>query len=81
MNPSDELRAVKKEIDKVNETTDKVHEEIKRALMGTGEYADIAEEKIDKLIAQLEARLAQLEEQRKGWFEIYKYEHTRKSIF
>ena len=59
MNPSDELKANR--------------EEIKRAMLGTGEYTGVAQEKIDLVLAELRS-------DKDKWFELVK-EQIRKSIF
>ena len=54
MNPSEELKAIKKEIDKL-------HDEVKMATLGKGEYDGISKEDRKEILVVLNSQLAQLE--------------------
>jgi predicted nuclease with TOPRIM domain len=87
MNPSDELKANREEIRQVTEKIELVNGKIERAILGTGEYTDVAQEKIDLVLVELRSQLAELRSQlaelrsdKQKWSELVK-EQIRKSIF
>jgi hypothetical protein len=59
MNPSEELKAIKKEIDKL-------HDEVKMATLGKGEYDGISKEDRKEILVVLNSQLAKLEAEKKS---------------
>ena len=80
MNPSDELKANREEIERVTEKIEHVNGKIERAILGTGEYIGVAQEKIDLLLVELRSQLVEARSDKQKWFELVK-EQIRKSIF
>ncbi len=65
------------ELKKVIEEIKQLNEDIKQATLGTGEYKNISDEKISKILLKLEAQLVKLEADKERWFKLVEDEKRK----